>query len=244
MEVRADISIEGFFRNYQIGKKGSLHGGVEAMPDNKVSAFGHELSLFQNFDENGHRVSAVLYSRQQPGGDLYRAFNRFLTQRSGEATEFKIPNFEDATERDTKMLAWKDEKHLLLLQQITDSSFQTIQLELHDIDHYNNNLGADYGAFVRKAYKENSGKLSILGLVGNTPKSVKVIRQKADRREPIPEVRNDRGGEASYSLTEPDKVVAKNDRSIGRFGGYSLLILGLLIVVLIVILSFFKAKLG
>jgi len=77
---------------------------VEGSP---ITVFDIPLSTFEEIDQTGKRRGLILHIRKKPGdlNDVFLKFTDLFTRQCGASEKFLVPNFEDATERETIMLA-------------------------------------------------------------------------------------------------------------------------------------------
>lgn len=245
--ISADDAISGFFRDYSLRKvrnNGALN--QSKYPSNKIIINGHELSIFEEIDKEGNRVSSVLYGHKPLGelDGLYGYFKKLLVRKLGDSKEFRVPNFEDATERNTKIVGWKSDESILLLQEISDPSFQSVQLELHEFNSYKKSLGADYGEYVLEELDSKASEFLLSSLYKDSPveNDVKKIRpqKKPTRTEPS----RDQGKLVSPGpYSKPISVSTQSDKASEPSSNFPWIIAGVLLVgILLILLKTFKGK--
>ncbi len=159
----ATDSLFSYFNERPLGAQSSVEENRfgSAVEGAQITVFDIPLSTFEEIDQTGKRRGLILYVRKKPGelDDLFVKFDDLLTRQCGASKKFLVPNFEDATERETTMLVWKNDKFILLLAKISDSSSQSIDLQYYEITFHEAQLGADYKQHMDKELPKKAGIL-------------------------------------------------------------------------------------
>ena len=156
-----------FFSDHATGSQ--LSSGEEGMTElPEVEIFGLQFSSYYELDADKTIQNAGLYLRSNASDvsteDIQRVFGLIrsaIVAESGEAESFKVPNFEDATERNHSMMGWRDEDSILILQKFEFPGGVEVDIRHLNWDRFSSNLGADFGSFVLPKLETKSGELRI-----------------------------------------------------------------------------------
>jgi hypothetical protein len=159
----ATDSLFSFFNERPLGVQSSVaenqYGKI--IEGAQITVFNIPLSTFEEIDEVGKRRGVILHGRKKLGelDDLFVKFTDLLTRQCGASEKFLVPNFEDATERETTMLAWRNDKSILLLSKTSDPSSQSIDIRHYEKSFFDDTLGADTKQHMDQELPKHAGTL-------------------------------------------------------------------------------------
>lgn len=152
-----------FFKERPLGAQSSVEENRfgSAAEGSQINVFDIPLSTFEEIDQTGKRRGVILHVRKKPGdlNDVFLKFTDLFTRQCGASEKFLVPNFEDATERETIMLAWKNDKSILLLSKTSDPSSQSIDIRYYEKSFFDDTLGADTKQHMDQQLPKNAGTL-------------------------------------------------------------------------------------